>query len=301
MESGILVNVDKVVEQLYSKDGKSKEYIMNLLDIKRQDLNEIIRRLNLQKPQVKLTPSNQKFVNAHREQIVSMLRKDISLKNIAKELNITSDKLWYLVRNTPDLAAERDAQKERIHNAFIAREMNKSSLDYDNRSLVGEEWKPILGYDTYYISNCGRVKHYVKAYDAYNVMSQQKNVRTGRLYVSLPDNNGKMHNLIVARLVAHAFCNGYSEKYNTVNHIDGDVTNNIAENLEWVSQGENNKHAYDVLNRTRNVGHPLLYRINYQNRYIFKTVAAFARFIGKSEITARRWLEEPAKHDIKLL
>ena len=88
---------------------------------------------------------------------------------------------------------------------------------------------------------------------------------------------------------------------NTVNHKDGDVTNNKSENLEWVSQSENNIHSYDKLNRKKNVSKPLSFYILYKDCYKFKTVSAFARFINKSETQARRYLKEPEKHDIKLI
>ena len=39
----------------------------------------------------------------------------------------------------------------------------------------------------------------------------------------------------------------------------------------------------------------------YRGKYEFKTVTAFAKFIGKSETQARRWLDEPHKHEIKFL
>ena len=42
-------------------------------------------------------------------------------------------------------------------------------------------------------------------------------------------------------------------------------------------------------------------RILYKDKYEFKTVAAFARFIGMSETQTRRYLDEPEKHDIKLI
>lgn len=106
--------------------------------------------------------------------------------------------------------------------------------------------------------------------------------------------------LKIHRLVAHAFCEGFSEIRNTVNHIDGNKFNNKASNLEWVSQSENNKHAYTALSRPVNIGKPIDYIISYKDKYQFKTVASFARFIGKSETQARRWIEEsPEKHEIK--
>lgn len=112
----------------------------------------------------------------------------------------------------------------------------------------------------------------------------------------------KRKNLLLARVVGQTFVDGYSDSKCTINHIDGDINNNTAANLEWVTQSENNTHSYRELNRVKNSKKRYKFsKIVYKDRYEFKTVAAFARFIGKSETQTRRYLDEPSKHDIKLV
>ncbi len=67
---------------------------------------------------------------------------------------------------------------------------------------------------------------------------------TGYLCVA-PKFGADRKKLIVHRMVALAFVSGYFEEA-TVNHIDGDKTNNRADNLEWVTLAENTAHQWRI-------------------------------------------------------
>ncbi len=84
-----------------------------------------------------------------------------------------------------------------------------------SRLLLGRQLKPFISKATGYlqVNLGGRVRHYVH------------------------------------RMVALEFCDGYADGL-VVNHKNGKRTDNRAENLEWVTQSENNAHAFRELCRT---------------------------------------------------
>lgn len=107
-----------------------------------------------------------------------------------------------------------------------------------------EIWKDVVGYEGLYkVSNFG------------NVMSFQPNCRNHSQYLAPFDNGGyfrvtltknrKRTNHLVHRLVADAFIPNPESK-EAVNHIDGCKTNNHIDNLEWVTKGENTRHAIKI-------------------------------------------------------
>lgn len=55
----------------------------------------------------------------------------------------------------------------------------------------------------------------------------------------------KTYKFLVHRLVAMAFVPGYEDGL-VVNHKDGDKLNNDPDNLEWVTKGENSRHAWEA-------------------------------------------------------
>lgn len=294
------------IYQLYSKEGHSRSYISKLLGINRTVISNKISEWNFEQAESKrhLTPSNQKFVNKYRNLIKSRLDNDISITKIAEELKVDRQYLQRtIIPNDSILDKARNDYIARLHNnaSNHTNEMIElSSRTYKITDLPNEIWKPIFGYDNYMISNMGRVKALSKTYKTWYLLKPTSNVKNNRLYVCLYKNN-KRKNIQVANLVAHTFVTGYSTTNNTVNHNDGDVTNNIATNLEWTSQHDNNLHAYRVPKRTSPKPRYKFDKILYKDKYEFKTVRAFAKFIGKSETQARRYLDNPSKYDIKLV
>lgn len=292
------------VYQLYSKEGRSKSYISRLLGLNRKTLITYINNvweLPKAKPHRYMKPSTQKFLNKNKQLIKARLDRDVTLVDITKELGCTLSLLNTVISYDSVLKKAKDDYVNRIHINHITnieKFKHDSSYDYDIVDNDGEVWKPILGYDGYYVSNCGRVKHFVKSYNSYHLLDIYYNPITDRPYVQIANKN-----FLLYRLVAHAFVDGYTDERNTVNHIDGDTHNNKAFNLEWVTQSDNNKHSYSNLGRSkvRTGGKSKYGHFIYRGKYEFKTVTAFAKFIGKSETQARRWLDEPHKHEIEFL
>jgi hypothetical protein len=102
-----------------------------------------------------------------------------------------------------------------------------------------EIWMDVIGYEGLYeVSNMGRIKN--KKYNGCHITKGTKNAK-GYFYIGLTNKGCKT--ISVHRLVALIFLpNPLNKK--TVNHIDGNKSNNFLNNLEWVSHKENMKHGY---------------------------------------------------------
>jgi hypothetical protein len=116
------------------------------------------------------------------------------------------------------------------------------------------ELRPVPGFEgAYTVDRSGRiftVPRVVTRSDRVSVRvaaRERKPVRmkTGYLQIMLPKHGSRV-TLYVHRIVAEAFVPGRADGL-VVNHKDGNKGNNRAENLEWVTSGENNAHAYRVL------------------------------------------------------
>lgn len=107
-----------------------------------------------------------------------------------------------------------------------------------------ENWREITDYKgLYMVSNHGRVKR-TKKYLNSTDDGILKPVVIKNMWpkVSLSKNNTKL-NFYIHTLVAEAFIGARPEGF-VVNHIDGDKQNNHVSNLEYISVGDNNRHAF---------------------------------------------------------
>lgn len=122
-----------------------------------------------------------------------------------------------------------------------------------------EIWKQIKDFPYHEVSNLGRVRSLrrwsgTKYYNRISLLSLYQNKNNGYIYVWL-NFNGKGKNIRVHKLVAETFLSNYKNDI-SINHIDGNKSNNRLDNLEWCTPKENIQHYIKSLNlgeRNRNI------------------------------------------------
>lgn len=101
-----------------------------------------------------------------------------------------------------------------------------------------ERWSVSAEYPQYEVSDLGRIRHIG------GVARKTRNT-AGYSYVCIRQ-GGKAHNVRLHRLIASAFIPNPENKPH-VNHKDGDKSNNAADNLEWCTASENERHKVNML------------------------------------------------------
>lgn len=142
-----------------------------------------------------------------------------------------------------------------------------------------EHWKPIDGYEgSYMISDLGRVKSIERKARTHRgfrtvrgvIMSTKADNGHGYKYVTLTK-DGKRKNVYIHRLVAGAFLDN-PDNLPCVNHRDFDVSNNRANNLEWVTQQQNVEYSKARMRKEKrthkpsSTGEKYIYTRNCGNR-----------------------------------
>lgn len=104
-----------------------------------------------------------------------------------------------------------------------------------------EEFRVVAAYPRYWVSDHGRVYSTIRG----GRYLKQTISPPGYPYVSLMNASGVATKICVHRLVADAFIER-KEEHQSVNHKDGNKTNNMLINLEWCTYQENQKHALET-------------------------------------------------------
>ena len=132
-----------------------------------------------------------------------------------------------------------------------------------------ETWVPIFGCQGYEISTLGNVRSYRKTKSG-EISIFHKPIKKGysgkkkKYEKVLLRVDGKSKSFLVHRLVAETFIPNYFKKPQ-VNHIDNNPLNNTIDNLEWVTNSENQIHRFKLAGRRTGYG---LYI--YKNRTTFR-------------------------------
>lgn len=276
------------ITYLYSKEGRSKNYISKLLKIDNRILTEKIQEWKLEKSKSKsyLTPSQKKNLNKHFATIKSMLDSDAPITNIVKATGIRKEILvnGYFVQDKKLKEAYEQslkrAAKKKENKLRQKAELTGKKFIFDN--YPDEIWKPILGFDGYECSNYGRVKKYDKTYRAYHLISPYgSHDKNSSLFIRLIPKDKKQKILKLDRIIAHTFCDGWSEDADYVEHIDKDKTNNKSDNLRWVKLMDSEEHLKIIAKR-----------VKYKDKFIFKDITEFARFLGTNTRKAAKFINE---------
>lgn len=102
-----------------------------------------------------------------------------------------------------------------------------------------EVWKRPKNFPLYEVSSQGRIRRYDNKKLRKLILCPE-----GYVKLRLHNKNGKAQNIRAHRLIAQTFF-GDKGPLKVVNHKNGIKSDNRTENLEWVSSGQNQKHAYD--------------------------------------------------------
>lgn len=169
-----------------------------------------------------------------------------------------------------------------------------------------EIWKDIIGYEgIYQISSFGRVKSLDR--EEYVPGFSRRRIRKGRILAQVKNHGGYMlvhlsrdgatRKISVHRLVAKMFIPNPDEK-TTVNHIDGDKTNNMSNNLEWATMSENVSHAFRTGLKKPTGGVSPRPILCVETGKVYDSTWAVARAFGKTSQAGLYWALKNKNHTV---
>lgn len=149
-----------------------------------------------------------------------------------------------------------------------------------------EEWRDIVNFPGYQVSDVGRVRSHNKVTSSARFPVRHWKDRILKPKVSAKDRisryslwkDGKEYTVQAHRLVAEAFIPGDTSL--TVNHKDGNRQNNTVDNLEWLSIGDNIRHAFMTGLVNNQTSCSLINTAGKTKR--FRSMSEASRYIGRN-------------------
>lgn len=122
----------------------------------------------------------------------------------------------------------------------------KIPIQYNLEILDGEIWKDIVGFESYQISNFGRVYSKLLHNSQIGTLKSTRRLSWGYPTVGLRKMGEpkKIYPFRVHVLVANAFLEKIYDDKTIINHINSNKRDSHISNLEWVNTRENTSHAY---------------------------------------------------------
>lgn len=115
-------------------------------------------------------------------------------------------------------------------------DLMQASLFPDN-----EEWKTVLGFISYEVSNLGRFRKKWNCEICHGTISNN-----GYRHIGLC-RDGKQITKLAHRLIAETWLIKPSSQHNDVNHRNKKRDDNRVSNLEWMTRSQNSIHAKQVV------------------------------------------------------
>lgn len=116
--------------------------------------------------------------------------------------------------------------------------------------FICEEWRDVPNFEGYQVSNLGKIRGIDRLKQGRSGLrltrgQEMKQMLNKKGYPEVRLRKNGTHTRLVHKLVASAFL-VKSGGCTQINHINGVKTDNSVLNLEWVTQSENQKHAYKL-------------------------------------------------------
>lgn len=170
------------------------------------------------------------------------------------------------------------------------------------------QFKTIEAYKHYTVNELGQVSSKDrmivtidgKSYFRKGKLLKPKKHKDGYLFVTLTKEKIKK-NFYVHRLVAEAFIPNPENKPQ-VNHINGNKTDNTISNLEWVTNAENSRHAYNngLYFRIEHLKPNSQAVIDTVNNTCYPTIKEAANALNRNYTVVRQMLKGKRKNTLPL-